>query len=302
MGQAKSKENQQLARSTHFSAKEINNIRQDFEKANATVDKTGISEDEFKETVRKYVPDVCPEDDVFFNRLYAAFDVENSKHIGFREFVDGLSVFMKGTPEEKLELSFKLYDMDHDGYLTQAELERVMTQLSVTFSKEDQTNEIRELITRMFEDVDVNGDGKLSLHEYKLSAMKEPLIVDFLEQFLANHHLSQQPRPPSRPASIRSIHSVRSPGSPSSQRLSVRLSQAELLDYTHQHQKLNSVNNTPSHSPRSSNAPSSPSRSNSPVTSISGTTNNVSNNNKRSSERLSRGVSHGSLDAALNTL
>jgi EF-hand domain pair len=116
---------------------------------------------------------------------------------------------MKGTPEEKLEcmrlfisvsifpiqlipcvlpVSFKLYDMDHDGYLTQAELERVMTQLvsllppvrvtqfhllqlcpyfnaslpqSLTFSSEDQTNEIRELITRMFEDVDVNGDGKL---------------------------------------------------------------------------------------------------------------------------------------------
>jgi hypothetical protein len=26
-------------------------------------------------------------------------------------------------------VSFKLYDMDHDGYLTEAELERVMTQL-----------------------------------------------------------------------------------------------------------------------------------------------------------------------------
>ncbi|KAI9289060.1 hypothetical protein BC943DRAFT_127833 [Umbelopsis sp. AD052] len=223
------------------------------------------------------------------------------------EFVDGLSVFMKGTSEEKLELSFKLYDMDHDGYLTQAELERVMTQLSLTFSNEDQTNEIRELITRMFEDVDVNGDGKLSLHEYKLSAMKEPLIVDFLEQFLANHQLSQQPRPPSRPASIRSIHSIRSmspqnhksPGSPSGQRLSVRLSQAELLDYTHQHQMLNSVSNTPSQSPRSSDSPSSPSRSNSPVTVISGT---PLPNAKRSSERLTRGVSHGSLDAALNTL
>ncbi|CAO3672433.1 unnamed protein product [Umbelopsis vinacea] len=285
----------------------MNHFRQDFEKAHADVDKPGISQDEFKETVRKYVPDVSPEDDVFLNRLYAAFDVDNNKQIDFREFVDGLSVFMKGTPEEKLELSFKLYDMDHDGYLTQAELERVMTQLSLTFSNEDQTNEIRELISRMFEDVDVNGDGKLTLHEYKLSAMKEPLIVDFLEQFLANHHLSQEPRPPSRPASIRSIHSIRSmspqthknPASPSGQRLSVRLSQAELLDYTHQHQMLNSVSNTPSHSPRSSNAPSSPSRSNSPVTSINGT---ILPNNKRSSERLSRGISHGSLDAALNTL
>lgn len=56
---------------------------------------------------------------------------------------------MKGTPEEKLVceyrlfmhsmivkrtdilrlVSFKLYDVDHDGYLTKTELERVMLQL-----------------------------------------------------------------------------------------------------------------------------------------------------------------------------
>ncbi|RUS20615.1 hypothetical protein BC937DRAFT_94782 [Endogone sp. FLAS-F59071] len=53
-----------------------------------------------------------------------------------RELVDGLSVFMKGTPEEKLVLSFKLYDVDHDGYITQPELERVMTQL-VSFLLEE---------------------------------------------------------------------------------------------------------------------------------------------------------------------
>jgi len=235
MGQNKSKENAALVRSTHFTAKEINHLRHEFENIVGTgeAQTNEITEEQFKKTVKKYVPSVTPGDDAFLERLYAAFDADNNNAIDFRELVDGLSVFMKGTPDEKLALSFKLYDVDHDGYITQPELERVMTQLSLVFDDEDRSLEIRELVHRMFDDLDINGDGRLSLHEYKLSAMKEPLIVDFLEQFLAEHDLSTHPSPPSRPASIRSFRA----GSPNrlSQRSSFRLSQVDLLETLHAH-------------------------------------------------------------------
>lgn len=35
------------------------------------------------QTVRKYVPSVSPNDDIFLKRLYAAFDVDNNKSIDF---------------------------------------------------------------------------------------------------------------------------------------------------------------------------------------------------------------------------
>jgi hypothetical protein len=79
--------------------------------------------------------------------------------------------------------------------------------------------------------------------------MKEPLIVDFLEQFLAEHHISVHPRAPSRAASIRSHISTTNAGnrSPSSSsRLSVRLSQAELLEYSHHQQHRLNNNSSPS--------------------------------------------------------
>ncbi|KAI9472185.1 MAG: hypothetical protein EXX96DRAFT_489501, partial [Benjaminiella poitrasii] len=154
----------------------------------------------------------------------------NKNAIDFAAFVDGLSIFMKGDSEEKLSLSFKLYDVDHDGYLTRNELEKVLIKLSGTFSAEDRTAEIKDRVNFMFKDFDVDNDGRLSFEEYKLSAMKEPLIVDFLEQFLAEHHISNQPQLPSRTASIRSHASVNvNTCSPSS---SIRLSQAELLEYS----------------------------------------------------------------------
>ncbi|KAG0008943.1 hypothetical protein BGZ80_002886 [Entomortierella chlamydospora] len=127
---------------------------------------------------------------------------------------------MKGTPDEKLELSFKLYDIDHVGYITRPGLEKAMTQLHsvVAGSSQDETHQIQELVKRIFDDLDVDNDGKLSLEEYKLNSMKEPLIIDFLGQFLADQTDSSStsicsalsvppsPRPGSSPPSPRFAH------------------------------------------------------------------------------------------------
>lgn len=48
------------------------------------------------------MPSVSSNDDVFLDQLYSAFNSDNNKAIDFSEFVDGLSVFMKGNAEEKL--------------------------------------------------------------------------------------------------------------------------------------------------------------------------------------------------------
>ncbi|CAO3594900.1 unnamed protein product [Absidia cylindrospora] len=311
MGQTKSKENRLLSQKTHFSRNEINHLRQNLQTSSTNhVNHNGITEDVFKETVKKCVPSVSSHDDIFLKRLYAAFDEDDTKSIDFDKFVDGLSIFMKGTSEEKLELSFKLYDVKHDGYLTRPDLERVMIQLSQAASDDDQTNEIKSMVDRMFDDLDVDGDGRLSFEEYKLSVMKEPLIVDFLEQFLAEHHISQHPaRISSRPESVSSYRSGKSMShlphnnnrssynglvssssntSPvhSSSRLSIRVSQAELLEYGHQ--------NLSNHSPTTG----------SPTTNVSPRSNGNGSPPMvpRSPHHLSRPTSMTSLDAAISTM
>ncbi|ORE06504.1 EF-hand [Rhizopus microsporus var. microsporus] len=156
MGQTKSKD-AILSRKTHFTKKEIRDLR---DKVNHK--DNNISAEDFKQTVKKCVPSVSSEDDVFLEQLYAAFAGDNQKRsLDFDEFVDGLSVFMKGNEQEKLALSFKLYDVNHDGYLTKPELERVLLKLSVTFSKEDRTAEIKEMVDQLFKDFDVDNDDKL---------------------------------------------------------------------------------------------------------------------------------------------
>jgi hypothetical protein len=77
--------------------------------------------------------------------------------------------------------------------------------------------------------------------------MREPLITDFLEHFLEEHHLTEKkPAPASRRNSVSSKRS-----SKSQTKASFRLSQAELLDYSNQ-QMTNITDISPSLSKRSS--------------------------------------------------
>ncbi|KAI8077031.1 hypothetical protein BDF21DRAFT_421897 [Thamnidium elegans] len=296
MGQGRSKENIDLSKSTHFSTEEISNLRQNVKQQ----DQNNITEDVFKDSVKQCLPSVSSSDDLFLKRLYAAFGGDQEKSIDFRKFVDGLSVFMKGTFEEKLKLSFRLYDVDKDGFISKDELELVMLQLSqISEENEDQSEEIQRSIDCMFKDFDVDGDGRLSFEEYKLSAMKEPLIADFLERFLDQHNITNNKRPLSRASSVRSRKS--SPVINPQHRLSLRLTQAELLDFSHQQQLLN--NNLSETSPRSSEYLS--------FTPVSAETGNdttppspqssASSSNGRSSlpHWVSRGPSMASLDAAM---
>jgi Ca2+-binding EF-hand superfamily protein len=160
MGQGKSRENNALSKTTHFSTKEIDNLRQNVK----TEDQNNITADVFKDSVKQCMPTVSMTDDAFLQRLYCAFggDEENDQCLDFSKFVDGLSVFMKGTPEEKLKLSFKLYDVDKDEFISKNELEHVMLQLSNMMPDQDkQDEEIQRSIDCMFEDFDVDCDGKL---------------------------------------------------------------------------------------------------------------------------------------------
>ena len=49
-----------------------------------------------------------------------------------QDFVFGLSVLVKGSPEEKLEWTFHLYDLDGDGVISREEMEDVAMSVSRT--------------------------------------------------------------------------------------------------------------------------------------------------------------------------
>ena len=71
----------------------------------------------------------------FTDRLFATFDENDDGSINFAEFLTILSVLSnKATAAQKLEVSFKIYDMDNDGKIGREEL---ATMLRATMDEHD---------------------------------------------------------------------------------------------------------------------------------------------------------------------
>jgi len=178
-------EYQHLSKISHFTESEIQSLNEKFSKVS---DKNHeIKKSQFMEIMTCHVESFSNKSkQLFLQRLFDAFDENHNDSIDFREFIKGLSIILKGSTDEKMEISFRIYDIEHKGYLTRKELEDFTCYMYKTLYPEDSEGEqkMKEMVQCLFEDLDVDGNDQLELAEFKLGALKEPIIVDFLEIFL----------------------------------------------------------------------------------------------------------------------
>ncbi|NXG16772.1 DUOX2 oxidase, partial [Grallaria varia] len=64
---------------------------------------------------------------MFVDSMFSLADKDGNGYISFREFLDILVVFMKGSPEEKSKLMFSMYDIDENGFLSKKEFLRMVS-------------------------------------------------------------------------------------------------------------------------------------------------------------------------------
>eukprot|EP01060_Flectonema_neradi_P015377 TRINITY_DN219_c1_g1_i10.p1 TRINITY_DN219_c1_g1~~TRINITY_DN219_c1_g1_i10.p1 ORF type:complete len:181 (+),score=45.22 TRINITY_DN219_c1_g1_i10:66-608(+) len=115
----------ELAQSTSFSADEIRNMQDNFNKLAASKKDDGlIDKDEFKEMLSNQG------NSAFVDGLFRMFDADSDGFIDFKEFVVSLSIYQNKnkniTEEGKLKLLFKIYDVDQDGEISREDLFTVL--------------------------------------------------------------------------------------------------------------------------------------------------------------------------------
>ncbi|KAK2493030.1 hypothetical protein MC885_010885 [Smutsia gigantea] len=64
--------------------------------------------------------------DMFVESMFSLADKDGNGYLSFREFLDILVVFMKGSPEEKSRLMFRMYDFDGNGLISKDEFVRML--------------------------------------------------------------------------------------------------------------------------------------------------------------------------------
>jgi len=120
------------------------------------------------------------------HRLFAALDQNKSGTISKLELFNGLSQLLDGSKEEKAELFFNLYDFDGSGVLDKDEV------IHMVLNSQETVDTSVSVASKMLHQLDVNGDGKITLQEFKVASRSCPSL---LQCFGALFGLEYQPLP-----------------------------------------------------------------------------------------------------------
>ncbi|XP_061163188.1 lysophosphatidylcholine acyltransferase 2-like isoform X2 [Saccostrea echinata] len=119
--------------------------------------------------------------------VFSLYDRDGSGTIDFREYAIGLSlVSSPENTEETIQFAFQLFDEGNKGYITKPELGQI---LHNAFNMDGLDSDA------LFDEVDVNQDGKICFDEFSQHAMKKPEYAKLFKTYQdakTNGHQKQE--------------------------------------------------------------------------------------------------------------
>ncbi|KAJ1182244.1 hypothetical protein NDU88_007438 [Pleurodeles waltl] len=122
----------------------------------------------------------------YVDSMFRAFDKNGDNIIDFLEYVAALNLVLRGKLEHKLRWSFKMYDKDGNGCVDKSELREIIQAIynvKKGWRKDPDVQALTadEVCERIFQSVDENGDGQLSLQEFVEGAQKDSWVLKMLQ-------------------------------------------------------------------------------------------------------------------------
>ncbi|XP_067429290.1 guanylyl cyclase-activating protein 2-like [Thunnus thynnus] len=120
----------------------------------------------------------------YMDIIFRAFDMNHDNTMDFMEYVAALHLVLRGKLEDKLRWSFKVFDNDNNGRLDREELRKIV-KIIYKIKKGSEESGIGNLTSeqvcdRIFQEVDVNSDGQITLEEFIEGVQRNAWLENFL--------------------------------------------------------------------------------------------------------------------------
>ncbi|XP_058581090.1 calaxin-like isoform X1 [Neofelis nebulosa] len=146
------------------------------ERANVRLNNLGLDRNAFRAILHSVFGMT---DDMLMNRVFFVFDKDHDNCINVKEWVKGLSVFLRGTFEEKLKFCFEVYYLNGDGYISREEIfDMLKNSLHQQSSEEENDEGIKELVDITLKKMDYDNDGKISFADFEKAVREERLLLE----------------------------------------------------------------------------------------------------------------------------
>ncbi|RTG87728.1 uncharacterized protein DC041_0009176 [Schistosoma bovis] len=142
-------------------------------------------------------------DDVMIDRIFRVFDGDfDDGGVNAQEWVMGLSIFLRGTLEEKIKckyviwtneclVAFDVYDLNSDGRITREEMFQLLKYSLVKQPTDEDPDEgIRELVEMAFKRLDMDHDGRLNYTDFQQAVEDNALLLEILGQCFPNEEVA----------------------------------------------------------------------------------------------------------------
>lgn len=145
-----------------------------------------LSEEEFAKVFKQFFPFGDPSD--YCHYLFRVFDSDNSKYVDFKEFIVALSLTARGDILQKLDFTFRLYDLDGDGKVYHKDLLKVITSIykmvgpMVEMPEDEATPELRAM--KLFSAAEKDKDTDfLDFSDFKRIVKNDRSLINALNSY-----------------------------------------------------------------------------------------------------------------------
>ncbi|CAH6720356.1 calcium-binding protein NCS-1 [[Candida] jaroonii] len=144
-----------------------------------------LSEEEFIKVFKQFFPFGDPVD--YCHYLFKVFDIDQTNYIDFKEFIIALSITSRGSLDQKINWSFKLYDQKKTGKINYDDILLIITSVykligsMVALPSDERTPELRT--EKFFKLLGKTNKDTIDMNEFKQLVKLDPSIMNSLNSF-----------------------------------------------------------------------------------------------------------------------